>query len=113
MFGMRNKVQLIGNLGSRPEVKCAENGRKQATFRLATNESYMNDSGEKVVNTQWHRIVAWGKVADVAEKLLDKGREVAIEGKLITRDYIDRFGNRRLITEVQMTDLLLLGRRQS
>lgn len=104
-------MQLIGNLGARPEVKNTQSGRKHAIFRVATNERYLNANGEKVMDTQWHRVVAWGKVAEVAEKYLDKGKEVAIEGKLITRSYNDRTGSKRFITEVQATDLLLLGKK--
>jgi single-strand DNA-binding protein len=109
MYALRNKVQLIGNLGAKPEVKETDSGRKQATFRVATNESYRNGKGERVTDTQWHRIVAWGKVAEVAEKYLDKGREVVIEGKLVSRSYNDRDGNKKFITEVQANELLLLG----
>lgn len=85
MYALRNKVQLIGNLGNAPEVKTTENGKKLATFSIATSESYRNAKGEKVKDTQWHRVVAWGKVAEIAEKYLEKGKEVAIEGKLVNR----------------------------
>ena len=78
MYALKNKVQLIGNLGAKPEVKETETGKKLATFSIATSESYRNGKGEKVTETQWHRVVAWGKVADIAEKYLDKGKEVAI-----------------------------------
>jgi single-strand DNA-binding protein len=109
MYALKNKVQLIGNLGSRPEVKQTDSGKKLATFSIATSENYRNAKGEKVTETQWHRVVAWGKVAEIAEKYLDKGREVAIEGKLITRSYTDKAGNKKYITEVQVAELLLLG----
>jgi single-strand DNA-binding protein len=102
-------VQLIGNLGGKPEVKQMESGKKLATFSLATSESYRNASGEKVTETQWHRIVAWGKVAEIAEKYLDKGKEIAIEGKLVNRSYTDKDGNKKYITEVQVNELLMLG----
>jgi single-strand DNA-binding protein len=109
MYALKNKVQLIGNLGSKPEIKQTEGGKKLASFSVATNESYRNAKGEKVTETQWHRVVAWGKVADIAEKYLDKGREVAIEGKLVNRSYNDKDGNKKYITEVQVSELLLLG----
>jgi single-strand DNA-binding protein len=109
MYALKNKVQLIGNLGNAPEVKTMESGKKLATFSIATSESYRNVKGEKVTETQWHRVVAWGKVAEIAEKYLDKGKEVAIEGKLVNRSYNDREGNKKYITEVQVSELLLLG----
>jgi single-strand DNA-binding protein len=109
MRALKNKVQLIGNLGGKPEVKNTENGKKLAHFSLATSESYRNAKGEKVTETQWHRVVAWGKVAEIAEKYLDKGKEVAIEGKLINRSYTDKEGNKKYITEVQVNELLMLG----
>ena len=80
-----------------------------ATFSVATSESYRNAKGEKVTETQWHRVIAWGKVAEIAEKYLDKGKEVAIEGKLINRSYTDKEGNKKYITEIQVNELLLLG----
>jgi single-strand DNA-binding protein len=113
MYALKNKVQLIGNLGGKPEVKNTENGKKLATFSLATSESYRNANGEKITETQWHRIVAWGKVAEIAEKFLDKGKEVAIEGKLVNRSYTDKEGNKKYITEVQVNELLMLGAKAS
>ena len=109
MYALRNKVQLIGNLGNAPEVKNTESGKKLVRFSVATNENYRNAKGEKVTETQWHTLVAWGKVADIAEKYLSKGTEVAIEGKLINRSYTDKEGNKKYITEVQVNELLLLG----
>jgi single-strand DNA-binding protein len=109
MWALKNKVQLIGNLGGKPEVKSTANGKKLAQFSLATSESYRNTKGEKVAETQWHRIVAWGKVAEIAEKYLDKGREVVLEGKLVNRTYTDKEGNKKYITEVQVNELMLLG----
>ena len=109
MYALKNKVQLIGNLGTKPEVKNTENGKKLAQFSVATHESYRNAKGEKVTETQWHRVIAWGKVAEIAEKYLDKGKEVAIEGKLINRSYTDKEGNKKYISEVQVNELLLLG----
>lgn len=109
MYTLKNKVQLIGNLGNAPEVKKLESGKKMARFSVATNEDYRNSSGEKVRETQWHNLIAWGKVADIVEKYLTKGREVAIEGKLINRSYTDKEGNKKYITEIQVNELLLLG----
>ncbi len=92
MYALKNKVQLIGHLGNAPEVKTTENGKKLARFSVATNENYRNVTGEKVTGTTWHNLVAWGKVADIAEKYLTKGKEIAIEGKLISRSYTDKDG---------------------
>ena len=109
MYALKNRVQLIGNLGMNPEVKKTETGKKLVRFSVATNESYKNAVGEKVTETQWHNLVAWGKVADIAEKYLLKGSEVVIEGKLINRNYTDKEGTKKYITEVQVNEMLLLG----
>jgi len=109
MYALKNKVQLIGNLGNAPEVKTLESGKKMARFSVATSESYRNAKGEKVTETQWHNLVAWGKVAEIVEKYLSKGKEVAIEGKLINRSYNDKEGNKKYITEIQVNELLMLG----
>ena len=109
MYALKNKVQLIGHLGAAPEVKKTDSGKKYARFSVATNENYRNASGEKVTETTWHNLVAWGKVAEIAEKYLIKGTEVALEGKLISRSYTDKTGNKKYITEVQVNELLLLG----
>lgn len=100
MYALKNKVQLIGNLGSAPEIKNLENGKKIAKFSLATNESYRNEKGEKVQETHWHILVAFGKVAELCEQYLTKGSEVAIDGKLCYRDYTDASGVKRYLTEV-------------
>jgi single-strand DNA-binding protein len=110
MNALRNRVQLIGNLGQDPEVTVLEKGNKLARFTIATNESYRNGSGEKVTDTQWHQVVAWGKTADVVESYLNKGKEVAVEGKLIHRQYDNADGQRKYVTEVRCTELLLLGK---
>ena len=109
MYALKNKVQLIGNLGSAPEVKNTENGKKLARFSLATNESYRNANGEKVSETTWHNLVAWGKVADIAEKYLTKGKEIAIEGKLVNHSYTDKDGIKRYSAEVQVNEILMFG----
>ena len=113
MNALKNKVQLIGNLGNTPEVKNTEKGKKLARFSIATNETYYNAKGEKVTETQRHKLIAWGKVAEVAEKYLTKGSEVAIEGKLMNNNYTDKDGNKRYSTEVQVHELLLLGSKPS
>ncbi len=107
-----NKVQLSGNLGGKPEVKTLESGKKMATFSLATSESYRNASGDKVTETQWHTVIAWGKAADIAEKYLDKGTEVMIDGKLVSRNYNGKDGAIKYVTEVQVNELLLLGEKR-
>ena len=109
MYALKNKVQLIGNLGNAPEVKTTENGKKLARFSVATNESYRNASGEKVTETTWHNLVAWGKVAEIAEKYLTKGKEVAIEGKLTNSSYTDKDGIKRYSTEVLVNEILMFG----
>jgi single-strand DNA-binding protein len=109
MYALKNKVQLIGNLGNAPEVKTFESGKKVANFRMATTEVYRNAKGEKVKETQWHNLVMWGKLADIAEKYLTVGKEVAVEGKLVNRQYTDKDGNKKYFTEIQVNELLLLG----
>jgi single-strand DNA-binding protein len=108
MNSLRNKVHLIGRLGSAPEVKTFDNGKKMAQFSLATNESYRNDQGEKITDTQWHHIVLWGKSAELAEQFLAKGSEVALEGRLTYRDYVDKEGNKRSATDVVGYEFLML-----
>ncbi|TYA89213.1 single-stranded DNA-binding protein [Seonamhaeicola marinus] len=109
MSTLRNKVQLIGNIGQEPVITMLESGKKVARLSLATNESYKNSDGEKQTNTYWHTLVAWGKTADIIEKYVDKGKEIAIEGKLNSRSYDDKEGNKRYVTEVVISELLLLG----
>lgn len=111
MYALKNKVQLIGNLGNAPEIKTLDSGKKMARFSIATNESYRNQKGEKITDTEWHLLVAWGKVADLAEQYLQKGSEIAIEGKLTHRDYTDNDGIKRYITEVEVNEILLLDKK--
>jgi single-strand DNA-binding protein len=113
MSNMRNQVRLIGNLGKDPEIRDISETKKVAKFSLATNETYLNDKGEKVTETQWHQIVCWGKLAGLTEKYLVKGSEIALEGKLTTRVFNDKDGNRRFITEVIGTDLVFLGKKNA
>ncbi|WP_339887266.1 single-stranded DNA-binding protein [uncultured Flavobacterium sp.] len=110
MNALRNKVQLIGHVGQEPEIKTFEGGKKLANITLATNESYTNAKGEKVEQTEWHRLTAWGKTADLIENYVIKGKEIAIEGKLSHRSYDDKDGVKRYITEVVISELLLLGK---
>ena len=111
MSTLRNKVQLIGNLGNNPEIITLESDRKLAKFSIATNESYKNSQGEKVTDTQWHNIVAWNKTAEIIEKYLEKGSEVAVEGKLTSRSYETKEGEKRHVTEVVVSELLMLGKK--
>ena len=107
---MKNKVQLIGNVGQDPEFKTVSGDRKVANFTVATNDYYYNDKGEKIEQTEWHRVSAWGNVAEIIEKYVEKGKEIAIEGKLTHRSYDDKDGNKRYITEVVANEILLLGK---
>lgn len=108
MNNLKNRVNLIGNLGIDPEVKELESGKKIAKISLATSETYKNSNGEQVKNTEWHNLVAWGPRANFVEKYLKKGQEVAVEGKLSHRSYDDVKGNKRYITEIVVNDILML-----
>lgn len=112
MKSLRNSVQLIGRLGKDPEVKTFGEKMK-ASFSIATSDSYKNQKGEKVQDTQWHNVVIWGKLAGIAEKYLKKGNEVAIEGKLVHRVYETSAGEKRYITEINVNDLVMLGGKQA
>ena len=107
MNALSNQVQLIGHLGADPELFDFDS-KKKASFRLATNESYKNDKGEWVTDTQWHNVVAWGKTGDLIGKLFKKGSHVAISGKLINRDYEDKSGTKKYITEILIRDFMKL-----
>lgn len=109
MYALKNKVQLIGHVGQKPQVRTFEGDKKVVRFSVATNETYRNAEGVKISDTQWHNLVAFGKVAEIAEKYLDKGTEVALEGKLVNRNYTDKQGVKKYVTEVQVSELLLLG----
>lgn len=111
MYALKNKVQLIGNLGTDPDVRITETGKKWARFVMITNETYRNSRGEKITETQWHNLVVWGKLADIVEKYVGKGREIMIEGRLVNRSYNDKEGNKRYRTEIQVNELLMLGMR--
>ncbi len=107
MYALKNKVQLIGNLGTAPDVRTTENGKKWVKLNLATNETYRNAAGEKITDTQWHTLVAWGKTAEIAEKYLAKGSEIVVEGKLVNRNFTDKEGNKRYVSEVHINEILL------
>jgi single-strand DNA-binding protein len=110
MNTLKNKVQLIGNLGQEPEIVNMESGKKLVKFSIATNDYYYNKEGDKITDTQWHNIIAWGKIADIVDKYVNKGQEVAIQGKLTSRSYEDNKGQKRYITEVICNELLMLGK---
>ena len=112
MKNLRNSVQLIGNLGMDPEVKNLESGKTLAKLSLATTDRYTNNKGDKVQETTWHNLIAWGKTAEIAEKFLKKGSEVAIEGKLTNRSYETKEGVKKYITEIVINEILLLGNKE-
>jgi len=109
MNAMKNRVQLIGNAGNDPEVKTLESGKKLAHLTIATNEIYRNEKGDKVEQTEWHRVTAWGKTAEIIEKFVVKGEEVAIDGKLTHRSYDDKNGEKKYITEVVKRDFIAVN----
>jgi single-strand DNA-binding protein len=110
-MGSVNKVILVGNLGRDPESRFTQNGRQVANFTMATTEVWTDKaSGQKQERTEWHRVVAWGRLAEIAGQYLRKGRQVYVEGSLQTREWNDREGNKRQTTEVQATQIVLLGR---
>jgi single-strand DNA-binding protein len=108
MNTLRNKVQLIGNLGQNPEIRTFDNGKAMARFSLATTDSYRDASGKKITETQWHKLVAWGALAKTVEKYLIKGSEVAVEGKLTHRTYEDKEGKKCYFTEISLTEMVML-----
>ena len=108
MNSLKNRVTLIGNLGQDPEIKTTETGKKVTHFTLATKDGYKNADGQKVSETTWHNIVAWNGLADIAGRFLKKGREVAVEGRIVYRNYEDKKGATKYITEIVLNDLILL-----
>ena len=112
MNTLRNQVQLIGNLGKDLEFKTFESGSQMVSGTIATNEYYKNNKGEKVQETQWHNITAWGKTAELMNDLLKKGDEVAVQGKLAHRSYDDSSGVKRYISEVVIGSFLKISRSQ-
>lgn len=109
MNTLKNSVQLIGNLGNDPQVKQLDSGKVVANLSIATSDSYKNKDGDKIEDTQWHDLVAWGRTAEIVEKYLKKGSRIAIEGKLTHRNYDDKEGNKRYVTEVLVNELLMLS----
>ena len=106
MNTLRNSVRLVGNLGMDPEVKTFDTNKKLARLSIATNDSYKNDKGERITDTQWHNLVFWGAQAKLAEDLLKKGDEVAIEGKISNRSYVDKDGIKRYTNEIIVNEFL-------
>ena len=110
MNNLKNKVSLVGRLGNKPEVFNLQNGNTLTRFRIATNESYKNKQGEWVQQTQWHNVNLWGKLAKQAEKLLEKGNEVFLEGKLVNRSYEGSNGEKRYSTHVEAFEFMVINR---
>ncbi len=106
-----NKVILVGNLGRDPEVRYIKDGTAVANLRLATSETWNDQNGQKQERTEWHRVVAWGKLAEIAKEYMSKGRQIYVEGKLQTRSWDDRDGNKRYTTEVKADQIIMLGTR--
>lgn len=113
MFTLKNKAQIMGHLGSDPQIKMTESGKKIARFSVATNESYINAAGEKISATQWHQLVAWDKLADIVEKYLASGSHVLATGKIINRSYTDDDGIKRYASEIQLSEVLFLDDKPS
>jgi single-strand DNA-binding protein len=113
MKNLRNQVRLIGNVGALPVVKTFESGQTNVRFSLAVNEVYTDKNGERQTDTSWYNLVAWGKTAELISKLVDKGAEIAIEGKLSSRTYEDQHGNTRYITEIIVNEFMLLNNKKA
>jgi len=113
MNALRNRVQLIGHLGMDPDVRVFGENKKMAKLSIATNDFYTNNNGERIQETQWHTLVMWGRIAQIAEKFLKKGQEVAIEGKLVSRNYETKDGQKRFATEVIVSELVMLGHKEA
>lgn len=111
MTTLKNSVQLIGRLGNDPELRTFESGKSMTSFSLATNEMYYNNKGEKVTDTQWHNIVAWGKKAEVISQYLKKGSEIALQGKLVNRKY-EKDGATKFITEVSLSEMHMMDKKE-
>ena len=109
MSTIKNRVILIGNVGNKTALKTLESGKAVTRIALATNDSYKDGKGQRINETQWHNLVIWGKQAEQAEKHLNKGTEVAVEGKLINRNYTDKDGIKRYFTEIVVSKFNLVG----
>ncbi len=110
MNAMKNSVQLIGHVGNDPEIKTLESGKKLVNLSIATNETYFNDKGEKITDTQWHRVTAWGKTAEIIEKYVTKGKEIGVVGRLSYRNYEDKNGNKQYATEITVSEMQMFGK---
>ena len=110
---LRNRVQLIGNLGAAPEIKIFDGNKKVAKLSIATTEKYKNPKGEWVSDTTWHYLTAWGNQAEFAEKFLVKGSEIAVDGKLKNSTYTDKEGVKRTSTDIQVNEFMMLGKKNS
>lgn len=110
MMNIKNHVQLVGRLGANPEVKVLENGNKLARFSIAVTETYKTKNGEKVTDVQWHSVVAWGNLAGIAEKILNKGTQVTVDGKLFNRSYMNKEGVKRTSTEIVANELFVFAK---
>lgn len=113
MKNMRNSVQIIGNVGNAPEIREFENGKLSARFNVATNENFKNAAGEWVQNTSWHKVVAWGGMANYIAKHITKGGEVALEGKLNNRSFEGKDGITRFITEIVVNEVMMVSGKNS
>lgn len=111
MGNLRNSVRLVGHLGADPEIKVINEHKKLAKVIMATNDSHKNDKGEKIEETQWHNLIMWDGLANIAETYLRKGAEVSVEGKLTTRHYSDNDGVKKYVTEIVVSELLMLGKK--
>ncbi len=107
-MNIKNHVQLVGRLGANPEVKVLENGNKLARFTIAVSETRKTKTGEKVTDVQWHPVVAWGNLAGIAERILQKGTQVTIDGKLFVRSYVNKEGQKRNNTEIVANELFVM-----
>ena len=111
-MNLKNQVTLIGHLGRDPEFTKFDSGKMKTQFSLATSETYRNQNGDRVESTEWHRCVAWGKLAETMSMYLRKGKEVALSGKLTHRSYTDKNGEKRYITEVVVSEFAFLGKKE-
>lgn len=109
MKSLNNKVNLIGHLGFNPEIKTLDGGRKLAKVTIATNDNYKSTEGQRVNETQWHNLVAWGKTAEIMERYTRVGTKIALEGKLMNRSYLDKSGQKRSITEIQVNEIMIIS----
>lgn len=112
MSNLRNSVRLMGHAGNQPEVRIINEKQKVARISIATKESYRNSNGERVEQTQWHQLVFWNKQADLAEKYLEKGSEITVEGKLTSHSYVAKDGQKKYVTEVVVNEIIFAKKPQ-